>query len=511
MRALALVGLIAVLFSAGSYYTSGRFGAFAWLHAVAGAGALGLAFALWLRRRPGFGTPTARRILLPRVAWVIAMLGVAIGAERAVSGLGWTADLTADARYTLAPATRDALAALRAPVAATLYVDPGDNRARSTRLLLQRLAEAGPVEVRERALDEASDDVAEYGIASSNAVVLSLGERFELVMRPTEGALYEGLRRLIGEQGHVVYVARGEGEGDLQRGDDGGFSGLAAALQTEGFLVRDFVAAGAAAIPEDASLLLVIGAARPLRAESLAAIDAWLARGGRLVAMLEPGTDSGLEALLARWGFGLPDAVIVDPASGPVEGDPPGVNPIVYSFATHPVTRGLDATRMVFFRKARPVLAERKPESDDDLRAVAFASRRSWLAPNAAAVQSGAAPERPPDVEESYWPVLSVGRYPRGASDAGAPVEARIAVFGDADFASNRSLRALYNLDLLMNTVHWATQREQHITLRPKALTPDQYPLTPQQSLDMLYGVGLLIPELCLAAAAWTWLRRRSG
>jgi hypothetical protein len=97
--------------------------------------------------------------------------------------------------------------------------------------------------------------------------------------------------------------------------------------------------------------------------------------------------------------------------------------------------------------------------------------------------------------------VLTVGAYPRPGG------ETRIAVFGDADFASNRYLRALYNLDLLMNTIHWAAQRETEITLRPKSLTPDQYPLTPQQSLEMLYGVGLLIPELCVAAAAWTWVR----
>jgi hypothetical protein len=169
------------------------------------------------------------------------------------------------------------------------------------------------------------------------------------------------------------------------------------------------------------------------------------------------------------------------------------------------VTRGLDGTRMIFLRRTRPVIAARKPQPDDEVRAVAFASRRSWLAPNAAAVQRGAAPEEPAEREENYWPVLSLGAYPRPGG------ETRIAVFGDADFASNRYLRALYNVDLLMNAIHWVAQREDEITLRPKSLTPDQYPLTPQQSLDMLQGVGLLIPELCLAAAAWTWVRRRGA
>lgn len=507
---LALLGLISLVFSAGAYYATSSFGFVGWANAIAGLGLLGAAGLAWLRRAPGLGSPIARRVLLPRIAWVLIAFAGAVALERVATRADLRADLTADARYSISPATRAAIAGLPGPVVATLYVDAEDNRARSTRLLLQTLAASTDrIEVRERILDEVPQDVDRYGLATSNTVVLSAGDRWELVTRPTEGSLYEGLRRLAGDGGRAVYVARGEGEGDIQRVDDAGFSGLAAALVTEGFVVRDFVTAAATAIPDDAALLLLLGPQRPLRDPSLAAIEAFLARGGRLVALLDPGSETGLEPLLARWGFDLPDAVVVDPASGPVEGDPAGVNPIAFQFASHPITQGLDATRMVFFRKTRPVLAARKPEPGDELRALVFASPRSWLAPNAAAVQRGAAPERPAEVEEAYWPLLAVGRYPR--QSGGREIETRIAVFGDADFASNRSLRALYNLDLLMNTVHWTAAQVDAITLRPKTLTPDQYPLTPQQSLDMLYGVGLLIPQLCVAAAAFTWWRRRSA
>ena len=509
MRVAALFGLIALVFAASSYYASSHFGVFGWVNLAGGLVGLGAATLAWLRDAH-LGTGAARRRLAPKLGWVLASVIAAIALERLADRSGLRFDATADARYTLAPATRAALAALPGPLTATLYVDEGDNRARSTRMLLQTLATAGDVEVRERKIEESSEDVERFEIASSNTVVLGLGERDEVVTRPSEGSLYEGLRRLAGERGHVVYVARGEGEGDVQRTDASGFSGLAAALQTEGFVVRDFVTAARDAVPDDASVLLVIGPQRPMRAESLAGIDAWLARGGRLVAMLDPGYETGLEVLLARYGFELPDAVVIDPAAGPIEGDPPGVNPIAFQYATHPITQGLDATRMVFFRKARPVLPRHKPEPDDDLRGVVYASRRSWLASNVDAVQRGAAPERPATVEEDSWPLLAVGRYPR-RHDGAAPTETRIAVIGDSDLASNRSLRALYNLDLVVNTIHWAAHRESEITLRPKLLTPDQYPLTPQQSLDMLYGVGLLVPELCLAAAAWTWARRRSG
>jgi hypothetical protein len=89
--------------------------------------------------------------------------------------------------------------------------------------------------------------------------------------------------------------------------------------------------------------------------------------------------------------------VIVDPASGPVEGDAPGVNPIVFQHATHPATRGLDGTRMVFFRRARPVLASASRNLTTSCAPSPSQSRRSWLAPNAAAVQRGAASSRRSD------------------------------------------------------------------------------------------------------------------
>ncbi|MCU0671124.1 MAG: hypothetical protein MUF70_17540, partial [Myxococcota bacterium] len=248
---LALLGLIALLFSAGAYYATTSFGIFGWANALAGIGLLGAAALAWIRRAPGLGSPIARRVLLPRIAWVLFAFAAAVALERLAVRADLRADLTADARYSISPATRAAIDALPGPLVATLYVDAEDNRARSSRLLLQTLAAGDDrIEMRERILDEVPQDVDRYGLSSSNTVVLSTGERWEVVTRPTEGAIYEGLRRLSGDVGLTVYVARGEGEGDVQRGDDAGFSGLAAALVTEGFVVRDFVTAAASGFPD---------------------------------------------------------------------------------------------------------------------------------------------------------------------------------------------------------------------------------------------------------------------
>jgi len=83
--------------------------------------------------------------------------------------------------------------------------------------------------------------------------------------------------------------------------------------------------------------------------------------------------------------------------------------------------------------------------------------------------------------------------------------------FGSAAFASNRWLRTLYNLDLALNAVHWATEQTPAVTLRPKIRTTVQFPLPLNNSVQALYSVGLLLPELLLIAGGIVWLRRRSA
>jgi ABC-type uncharacterized transport system involved in gliding motility auxiliary subunit len=266
------------------------------------------------------------------------------------------------------------------------------------------------------------------------------------------------------------------------------------------------VIASVSEIPEDGDAVILIAPARPLRREALDALDRYLARGGRVVAFIEPGRESGVEKLLADWGIHSPNAVLIDPASGPVDGDAPGVNPIAFSYTTsHPAARGLDSSRMTFFRGARS-FELRKPQPGDKLVGVVFASSRSWRHPDVGVLSSRVAPERPEGVVEGYHPLAVAAAFPREAG------EARIVAFGDSDFASNRHLRTLYNLDLVLNSIHWALEREPDITLRPKtSIGTMQFPLPVANTLRMFQGLGLLLPELLLIGAAVIWLRRRSA
>ena len=65
----------------------------------------------------------------------------------------------------------------------------------------------------------------------------------------------------------------------------------------------------------------------------------------------------------------------------------------------------------------------------------------------------------------------------------------------------------------MLNAIHWVTEHESAIAIRPKTGGRGlvQFPVPLQTSLQSLYGVGLLVPELLLIAGAMVWLYQREA
>ena len=83
-------------------------------------------------------------------------------------------------------------------------------------------------------------------------------------------------------------------------------------------------------------------------------------------------------------------------------------------------------------------------------------------------------------------------------------------VIGDRDFASNRLLEALYNRDLFLNAVRWLGNDEPRIALSDKGWTPNQDPLTLQQTVGYFYFLAFALPEALLLLGIFAWWRQRA-
>ncbi|MBI4476631.1 MAG: hypothetical protein HY654_05625 [Acidobacteria bacterium] len=96
-----------------------------------------------------------------------------------------------------------------------------------------------------------------------------------------------------------------------------------------------------------------------------------------------------------------------------------------------------------------------------------------------------------------------------GKEGEGQKPEARVAAFGDSDFASNNAFGISGNRDLFLNTVNWLSQQENLISIRPKEPEDRRITLTADQQQRIFWLSLVIIPGAVLAGGIYTWWRRR--
>ena len=166
-------------------------------------------------------------------------------------------------------------------------------------------------------------------------------------------------------------------------------------------------------VPRTCRVLLVAGPTTPLAPGAALAVQAYLRTGGAVLVAAasravpgatEPGglVPTGLEAILAADGLGIPAAIAVDPALGIRE--LPGALLIVDGYAAHPITAGFARTRATLWYQPRPVLVER------GALALVSATPTSWGETD---VSSGAPPARQASDLAGPVAVAALGRSGR--------------------------------------------------------------------------------------------------
>ncbi|HTO53352.1 MAG TPA: DUF4350 domain-containing protein [Myxococcota bacterium] len=517
MTFLPAAGVVMILVGVASYYATRSLhgmSAFSGLNVALGALLLLLGGLAQARRFRGFSGAESRRVVLRWVAILAAAVAAVIGVDVWARALTARVDLTVDRQYTLSPETLQLCHELEAkggpPVELVFFED--SLLAKDVRLLVEAYGAACKrLEVRDASRRAPPQAARDLYTTTATAVIACRSDACDPVGYPSERNITNALARFTRERAIRIYFTVGHGEIDLAGESDTGYSGVAALLRDEGFDPQAFVSPAAAEVPADADVLVVAAPERDLMPEELAMLDRYLGRGGRMLVLADAGQRSNFYSeFLARWGFTLDDAVVLDRASSPLLKDPKPVNLLVHQFAPYnPVTRNLSPRTMLLLPRARPVELGRKPMPDDKLDRAALASPRSWLSHDVAAALANGEP--PPDsTEPQEIALIATGRYPRGKSEEDSSKEARIVVIGDRDFASNRLLDALYNRDVFLNAVRWLGNDETRIALSDKAWTPDQDPLTLQQTVAYFYFLAFALPEGLLLLGIFAWWRQRT-
>jgi ABC-type uncharacterized transport system involved in gliding motility auxiliary subunit len=462
----------------------------------------------------------------------LSLVGVAvfIGILVAVNYLGsrqnkrW--DLTANQVYALSEQTVKVLQGLDAPVKFTVFDE-------------------------ELAFDRHRDRLEEYAYQSSNvsteyvdpvknpvranaAKITSLGttlieykDRTERVTGTSEQDITNALIKAVTGETRKVYFTQGHGEKDSASSDrTTGFSGVAQALGNDNYAVEKVVLAQAGSVPADATVLVIAGPQTDFLQPEMDAVKAYVAKGGKVMVMLDPRRDPSaadtplLNGFLREWAIEPGEDVVVDASGiGQLLGTDASV-PVAANYPSHPITTGFQL--MTAYPLARSMVPVEGGANSRFAQPLVETSAQSWAEKDLAELAKGKV-ELNADKGDKPGPISLGAAVSAPAADAPAKEpaegsksepstekpESRIVAIGDSEFASNSALGVQGNRDFFMNAVNWLAQQENLIAIRPKEPEDRRLTLTADQQWRIMMLSIFLLPGVVFATGIYTWYRRR--
>ncbi len=448
-----------------------------------------------------------RRLRLQSALFVILFLTL-------LGLLGWLslryeyqADWSANQRNTASEATRGVLATLDGPVRIRAFVSAGDEALRQqVQRLVERYQRYKP-DIELTFVDPLSEpgQVREFGVSRDGELVVEYRERREHLQELSEQALTNVLQRLRRSGERWVVFLSGHDERS-PHGDAGyDYRAFARELGNRGLQVRELNLASQGEIPADTSVLVIADPQRDLLEGEVRQIQQYVADGGNLLWLVEPGPLRQLDALAEELGVDLLPGVIVDPNTQLLGiGDPRFA--LVADYPFHPISQGFDT--LTVFPVARAL--EFNGAGDWDAESFLETLPRSWA--ESGELSGEITLDEGEDIPGPLTIGLSLTRTLEPAAedeDGGQPAQQRLVIIGDADFLSDNYLGQGGNLDLGLSIVNWLGHDDELISIPAKTAPDIRLELSTTAQAVIGFGFLLVLPLTLLLSGLIIWWRRR--
>lgn len=359
------------------------------------------------------------------------------------------------------------------------------------------------------------DLVERYGVApeklGQGLVRIAIGDESIEITEADEGKITNALVKLTRTGQKKVYFVTGHNERPVEgKGAEGkeGFSRAADALRNENYVVETLVLASKGDVPDDADVVVIAGPTRPLLPQEHDALDRYLARGGAVLAMVDPRAQTDLVERLEAWGVEVGDDAIVDRVQS-IFGQ--AMSPLAAEYADHEITRDMrEVTVFPMARSMRP-----RPGADGaSLQPIVKTGRDSWAERDLEALFTRGVAELGDDDLPGPVPLAVAGRPAKtnGAAPADGdetPPAPRLVAFGDTDFAANQAIGAYRNRDLFVNSVNWLLGDVEAISIRPSRSPASRLTLSTKQLSTIRYLSLFVLPEAIAVLGVIAWWSRR--
>jgi ABC-type uncharacterized transport system involved in gliding motility auxiliary subunit len=351
--------------------------------------------------------------------------------------------------------------------------------------------------------------------------------RTERVTSSNEQDLTNALIKVLTGAARKVYFTQGHGEKDTTSSDRGGYSTVLEQLKQDNFTAEQLVLVQQKTVPDDATIVVIAGPTTDFFPPEIEALNAYVARGGKVLVMLDPLLKGPAQPLLTQfltdWGIRAGGDVVLDASGmGQMLGTDASV-PVAAQYPPHAITEGFRViTAYPMARSMAPIEGGSNAHTAQPL---VNTSAQSWAEADIASLSSGKAQvEFNADKGDKQGPITLAAASsapatvkPPAPSGNGTPAspdsertpETRIVAVGDSDFASNMAIGISGNRDFFMNTMNWLSQQENLIAVRPRQPEDRRLTLTADQQNRIMILSLFIIPGLVFATGVYTWWKRR--
>ncbi len=433
----------------------------------------------------------------------VAFIGIVVVVNLVGYKYGPRWDLTEGKRNTLAPESVAIAEKLPEKVTAQAFYtasNPSDN----ARSLLDNFKRSSKGKFDYEFIDPNSNPVAAQNakVQRDGTIVLNLGDIQEQVTYVTEQEIDSALLRLTNPTQRTVYFLSGHGEFNPDTADETGYSSIKAQLEAKNYLVKNLDLLRSSQIPEDAQVIVLASPQKPLSENEVVLLADYLEAGGSLLVFYEPsiitqfGTlpDPLADYLTTNWGIAFNNDLVL------FLDKEPSILAIAGAYDTsHPVTAKMNQLASVFPR-ARSISIVSIPENVLQTILV-YTSEEFWGETDLLNIDSGVSFDRETD---------NVGPLSLVVAAENSSTGARVVAIGDGEFATNAFYDYYGNSDFFINSIDWAAEQENLISLTPKnniqrIMIPPQ---TAMMGLILLVTI-FVIPGLVIVSGVVSWIQRR--
>jgi len=503
---------------------------------VLGLGAIGfalvIAFSMVNRRwlRASLSTRSARYSANITVA-ILSLLGIVIFANILSYRYHYRLDLSSEGLHSLSPQTIKVLDNINRAGDDITVIAFAPPKSRS-RQVIEGLVDLYLYRSSRLKFSFADPDVQRElaeskGITTNPSVLFELGGNRSIVSDMDEPHFTSALMAVRQNHTRLVSFLTGHGEPD-PFSDDGYQTGLSLfrkQLELEGYEANILGIPEANGVPAETNLVVIASPERDLEPQEISAIEEYLDSGGNLACFLEPGRTSGLETMLAEYGIGFRQGIVVDDEHNAYS-DP--MSPIAVGNPKHPITAPFLEDGLLFLNAGGLSFTSTTRLPDVQTESLVNTWPSSWIessdsltfdqgidtreAVNLAvlATRTLESPEAPAESEsgESQTGKPESEKAP-SSPEAEAARVAQVLVVDDCSFVQNANLDRNYNKDFAMNAVNYLTAQHDLISIRPAQRMSRPLDLSPvQKSLIFMFSV-IITPLMIAGLGGIVWWRRR--